>query len=508
MIYSIDKMLKEGAAFPPRSEIGRLNAYNVNAMLLDDEAWNALPAYKQRVTAILINFSIQANYLYYYSANQWGDLVEKLQTLTYGEMPEINIASENDNTKLITSEILTKTKFFDTANVGSQDFYALGDWITKIVPTQHGLSYINISPSIWFPIVAEDNVKEIKSHVLAWIADIDSKHKELRVQIHEKGYFINRAFAVKNYADSAPMVMPATQETCEYWTCEIGKELSEKVRSKELNAIFPLGRFPNGLNSNEFAIIHSANNPKTRTVYGTSDFENITAPAMEYNVRMTLKDVVLDKHSAPRIYGPPIEKKDDDDDANPIVGNYIEINSFEGGVTPAYLTWDANMQAVENSIDQIKEDISNLSGLGALLHSQTFGESQGYDALMIKLAPALMKSGNKKRILETHLKKLFSLISPSYGGKIEEEDISITWHDGIPTTESVRADIAQKHLATGWSVKRVLMQDYGLTEKEAEQEIEQKRIETPQMPIYGAFDEDTGNAPTDETNADKGGDNA
>jgi hypothetical protein len=493
-------MLKEGAAFPPRSEIDRLNAYKVNSMLLDDEAWNALPAYKHRVNSILMNFSIPANYLYYYSANQWGDLVEKLQSLTYGEPPEISIADMNENTKLITTEILTKTKFIDVADEGSQDFYALGDWVTKIVPTNSGMSYINISPSIWFPVVAEDNVKEVKAHVLAWIADVDDKTKELRVQIHEKGYFTNRAFAVKKYADNATMSLPDTNQVVEHWTCEIGKELKTETRSAELNKEFPLKKLNNGL-GNEFAIVHSANNPKTRTIYGTSDFEVITAPAMEYNVRMTLKDVVLDKHSAPKLYGPPIEKKDDGDDANPVIGNYVEV-SYDS-VTPNYLTWDANMHAVENTIDQTKEDISNFSGLGALLNSQTFGESQGYDALMIKLAPALMKSGRKKRILETHLKKVFSLISPSYGGKIEEEDITITWHDGIPTTESVRADIAQKHLTTGWSVKRVLMQDYGLTEEEAEMEIEQKRSETPQMPVFGVFDD-----PTDKENADKGGDNA
>lgn len=506
MIYSIDKMLKEGAAFPPRSEIERLNAYNVNDMLLNDEAWNALPAYKARVNSILMNTSIPVNYLYYYSANQWGDIVEKLQSLTYGELPEISVADETDNTKLIISEMLAKTKFFAIADEGSQDFYSLGDWVTKVVPTKEGMSFINISPSIWFPIVAEDNVKEIKAHVLAWVSDIDDKRKELRVQIHEKGFYTNRAFMVKNYADNAPMTISATNQTCEHWTCEIGKELTPEVRGQELNKAFPLGKFLNGLDINEFAVVHSANNPKTRTVYGTSDFETITSPAMEYNVRMTLKDAVLDKHSAPKLYGPPIAKKDDDDDNNPIIGNYIEI-SYDG-TAPNYLTWDASMQAVESTIDQTKEDVSNFSGLGALLHSETFGESQGYDALMIKLAPALMKSGRKKNILELHLKKLVSLLSPSYGGKIAETDISITWHDGIPNTESVRADIAQKHLATGWSMKRVLMQDYGLTEEEADAEIEQKRIETPQMPIFGGFDEHADNEPTDEENAYKGGDNA
>lgn len=107
---------------------------------------------------------------------------------------------------------------------------------------------------------------------------------------------------------------------------------------------------------------------------------------------------------------------------------------------------------------------------------------------MIKLAPALMRSGRKKSILEKHLKTLLSTISVRYGKEISQKDISIVWHDGIPTTESVRADIAQKHLSTGWSYKRVLMSDYGFDEKTADEIVEEKKSETPVVPSFG-FDE-------------------
>jgi hypothetical protein len=198
---------------------------------------------------------------------------------------------------------------------------------------------------------------------------------------------------------------------------------------------------------------------------------------MEYNVRQTLKNVVLDKHSAPKMYGPPIE-------GDKGFGNYLEIPP--GGTTPNYLVWDASMQSVGTTIDGLKDDIANLSGLGALLRSNTFGESQGYDALMIKLAPALMRSAEKRSVIEKHFKKLIALLSEKYGERVEPKDISIIWHDGIPTTESVRADIAQKHINTGWSYKRVLMVDYGFDEETADAIIEEKRIETPGIPSFGA----------------------
>ena len=127
---------------------------------------------------------------------------------------------------------------------------------------------------------------------------------------------------------------------------------------------------------------------------------------------------------------------------------------------------------------------------------------------MIKLAPALMRSAGKKVVLEKHLKKLLSLLSAKYGTEIATEDITVFWHDGIPTTESVRAEIAteditvfwhdgipttefvraeiaKKHLETGWSKKRVLMQDYGFDENTAETILEELRTETPAMPSFG-----------------------
>ena len=149
------------------------------------------------------------------------------------------------------------------------------------------------------------------------------------------------------------------------------------------------------------------------------------------------------------------------------------------------------MTAVDNTIAALKEDTANLSGMGSILDTKTFGESQGYDALMIKLAPALMRAAKKTSRIEPRLKKIISLVSQIGYGKIEERDLEIAWHSGIPTTESVRADIAAKHLATGWSRKRVLMLDYGLSEEEAEAEIAQKEAEAPPIPQsgYGAAED-------------------
>ena len=49
----------------------------------------------------------------------------------------------------------------------------------------------------------------------------------------------------------------------------------------------------------------------------------------------------------------------------------------------------------------------------------------------------------------------------------------------------MRADLAAKHLATGWSRKRVLMVDYGLSGEDAVTEIAQKEAEAPPIPQAG-----------------------
>ena len=483
MIYDLD-FLKRGAVFPPQSEVKRRDAYRVNAMLMEDEAWAALPGYKERVMYLLSNFALTDKNVYLFSANYWSDLVHKTQELTYGEPPEIKAQDREDDLK----EILEKTELVVKAKEGVQDFCALGDWVTKVMETADGWSFINVDPSTWFPVVSRENVKEIKAHVLMWVATVGKDKYELHVQIHEKGRYTNRAFALNNYNPDSYYVVKSTNQRINCPTYEIGEELRESKTE------FKLGTFNTGLK--DFAIVASANNASTRTIYGTSDFDNVTDAIMEYNVRQTLKNVVLDKHSAPKLYGPPLRGDNG-------LGNYLEVDM--GETTPNYLVWDAGMQAVENTITGFKDDIANLSGMGSLLNSKTFGESQGYDALMIKLAPALMRSAGKKVTLEKHLKKLISLLSVKYGAEIPMDDITVLWHDGIPTTESVRADIAAKHLATGWSKKRVLMQDYGFDEETAEEIIEEARLEAPAMPMFGINEEGSEDDKTDE---DQGGDDA
>lgn len=470
MLYNLD-FLRQGEQFPPESEIKRLDGYRVNGMLYNDEAWNALPDYKKRVMYILQNFAVSSESIYLFSANHWADLVNKVTELIYGELPEVSCTREELADSVL--EMLSATSFFDKAIEGVADFISLGDWVTKAVENKdnNAWEFINIDPSTWFPIVSIENVKDIKMHVLAWIAEV-GKHYELHVQIHEKGKFTNRAFAISSYNKDSYYIDSVTNQKIACATYEIGKELTESGTD------FKVGTFSTGLKG--FAVLHSSNNKTARSIYGSSDFDLITDAAMEYNVRQTLKDVVLDKHTAPILSGPPLHDER--------VGNYIEVQ--DGQQTPNYLVWDASMVAVENTINSLKEDMANLSGLGSLLSSKTFGESQGYDALMIKLSPALMRAAAKKRVIETHLKKLIAMLSTKNGKALEVKEITILWHDGIPSTESARADVAQKHLNTGWSKKLVLVKDYGFTEEEAEAIIEDARVEQPTIASFGFNEED------------------
>ncbi len=476
MIYSIEELISYGAQYPPKSEIKRRDGYRVNDMLLNDEPWNALPEYKQRVFSILSNFQTAQREAYFYDANYWADLVEKMQELIYGDAP--NYTGTNDLQTATLTETLEATNFAEKAIEGLSDFVSLGEWVTKVERTSDGCRFINVDPATWYPIVSRENVKEVKAHVLAWLVKVGKDKRELHVQIHERGKYTNRAFAVDKYEPEAYYKDEKDGRRIACPLATIGRELEKSVTD------FALGEFSNGFND-KFAIIATANNARTRTIYGVSDFDKITEGAMEYNVRMTLKNLVLDKHSAPIMYGAPL-----DGDGEGDLGNYIEVPT--NGTPPNYLVWDASMQSVENTILKTQEDIANLSGLGSLLSSKTFGESQGYDALMIKLAPALMKAARKRAVLGSHLKELLSMLSEGYGERVPARDITIGWKNGIPTTEGVRADIAQKHLATGWSMFDVLTKDYGWTEEAAKLAIERKKEETPAIPSYGMLGNEGG----------------
>ena len=190
MLYDLS-FLRKGGVFPPREEVKRLDAYKVNALLLEDEMWSALPEHKQRVLYILSHFALNSDKVYLYSANYWSDLVNKMQELAYGDPPEITAMDYEDAVK----DILTKTDCINKADEGCADFIALGDWVTKIVDN----TFINVNPSTWFPIVSRENVKDITAHVLAWVVPIGEKKWELHVQVHEKGKYTNKAFAITNF---------------------------------------------------------------------------------------------------------------------------------------------------------------------------------------------------------------------------------------------------------------------------------------------------------------------
>ena len=90
MLYDLS-FLKNGAEFPPRDEVERLDAYRVNSLLLEDEMWAALPEHRRRVLYILSSLSISSENVYLFSANYWADLVNKMQELAYSDPPEITV---------------------------------------------------------------------------------------------------------------------------------------------------------------------------------------------------------------------------------------------------------------------------------------------------------------------------------------------------------------------------------------------------------------------------------
>lgn len=487
MLYDLN-FLTEGNIFPPKSELSRLDAYRVNDMLLNDEPWEALPEYKQRILYTLSNFSLsQPPDCYFYTANYWSELSDKVRELTFGDPPEISATGEEKNNTI--KDIIKDSGLMSKCDEGVSDLVALGDWVVKVKEDEESgkNTFINVDPSMWFPIVSREDVKSIKYHVLAWIAyDYKSDLCELHAQIHEKGKFTNVAFSIKEFKAKQNYTEPKTGQRICYNEYKIGKEITG---TSEVLDGFKLGTFNTGLN--DFAIVFVSNITTSRSVYGRSDFDMITDSAIEYNTRMTLKNVVLDKHSAPIMYGPDLPEGD-----NREFGNYLCVP--ENGVTPNYLTWDAAMTANENTIGTIKKDISNLSSMGSILDNDTFGESQGYDALMIKLSPALMRASRKTAKIEPAIKKILSLISQNGYTRLEPDDITVVWHSGIPTTEGVRADIAAKHLNTGWSKKRVLMLDYGMTKEEAEAELRQLESESPAFPAFGMGNENEYNDGNDE----------
>ena len=468
MLFNLD-WLNTGEVFPPKSEVPRIKAYNDNKGLYEGNMLSVMPAYRNRIIQILNKFELLDPTAYIPEENYFQLTTKKYADISVGEPP--TLTSETYQQTL--SDIAERTDLFNKLHEIVADISIYGDSVARILTDEDGKNdFLLYAPTMWYPICDTERVKTFTAHVLCWVVEKKVNKQamaELHVQIHEKGRYTNRIFVIENSQNYSLLESQNIQYT--------GYELGQELQQSRIDS-FVAETVPTGLQ--DFAVIPFASSTTSDTPFGTSDYDAFSVVVAERTVRLVLENVVLDKHSAPKMAGVAIN----DTYGEGLSGDYIEVP--EGQTMPQYLTWDSQQTAVENMLNRLTKSIYDLSEMGALISDEAVGNSQGYDALEIKLTNVRTKARRLTSKIERNFKKLISLISQIGYTPITPKDFTVTWHDGIPQNAWREADIAQKE-AQFKSTKTILKEHFGYSEEEAEIEAEEKTAEQS-VGFGGVFD--------------------
>lgn len=470
MLTSLN-FLQVGQTWPPKSEAERLEMYAANRKLFENKhAEVYLQAFK-RIERVISNFQEVVSYPVIVNYQKLLSL--KVADLLLGEAPTITAGKEGSPEQLTVDLIVTNTDLTNTAYEAAIDVSRYGDGLFYIY-LEDGTGQIDVTqPPIWFPIVSDMNLKKILYHVLAWtyvVGEGDQKKTYLKVHIHEKGQYTEREYLID------------------------GRTINKQTKEDTV--------VNTGLS--DYAVIQVPNVVTSDRVHGMDDYSDIDSIISELLVRIGQISRVLDKHASPSVSGPStaLEKNPKSGEYQLKMGNFFARDTKEDPET-SYIVWDASMDANFKIIEQLINFLHAISEMGSSLLGDK-GESDGSapsgTSLRFRLISPLAKVKRIAMRFEPALIKAIKLCSQLKGEGVVDltkVPISVTWNDGLPNDPKEEADIIALRTANKatMSIKRALLTYDGLSEEDADNEIE-------------AIDEDDSKVnPMSGQNAPFGGDN-
>lgn len=443
--------LERGQPFPPDTELKRLRRYRENKLLFEDEHAKVYKEQFNRIECVIGNFDRVVSYATILNYQKLMTL--KMADLTFGQPPKISVA--DDNKQVVIDRIVYDTDLYNKLYVSAIDVSRYGDSIMQISKSDNGKAQLNITaPTLWFPVVNQDNIKEFEYHCFCWVYIVDSKREKygLRVQIHK----------------------PREPSVCEEHSYEldgeagrfkIGKEISNQSRlilETQLD-VCPIYRVSNTQTSDR--------------CFGIDDYSSIDSIISELIVRISQISKVLDKFASPSMTGPASSLT-----YNDTLGRW-ELKAAEYYVrendtdpAPEYLTWDANMEASFKQIELLINQLYSISEMGSALFgdlSNSTGNVTSGTALRRLMMSPLAKARRIANSYDNVIKQVISACASIYNTVIEPSEISITWNDGLPSDPIEEANIMDIRTGGKATISRytAIRRLDGLSDKDTDMEI-------------------------------------
>jgi hypothetical protein len=407
-------------------EASRLERYRINNLLFRNRYQDVWPTWHDRVTR---NWDREDLRIAFVVANFCQILSLLCADLLVGEQGEdFGASCKGEKANQGLQDIISANHFNITAyEVSGIDTSMRGDGVYKLVVRNGKVRIYGQPANTWFPLVEEDNLKEIKAHILAWKTTKNGQDY-LRKEIHERGRIYNQAFRLN------------------------GQMIEDQVKLSELG----LKRIVDGQEADypeqedtklpdDFLIVHNPNWGLTDQIYGVDDYENIDTLVGEFAIMLSRNSMVLAKHTDPSMYGDHTyltQKVSSDGNVEytlPSGGTFFPVSA--DSKPPGYITWDGQLEAAEKQIDRLLECLfycSETSSAAFGLDKDAVAESGV--ALKRRLFRTLAKINRKKLFADPAIKDVLEIAQKLdnewTSANYTPERPSIDWKDGLPDDDT------------------------------------------------------------------------
>ena len=315
-----------------------------------------------------------------------------------------------------------------------------------------------VPAKFWFPLTNLTDITDKIGDVIAYEVKRDQPRNQKQIfvvaEIHLPGKILNQVWRVANgkFAEQVPLE--------EFYPEDPPAEEVETGIDKSLVFVVP-------------------NMEIDDSPFGIDDYEEADTLFRELSVRLSQPSRILDKHSDPNMYGPPIMEMDDDGKGTVKAGGkYIEVQ--EGERPPGYLAWDGQLEANWKYIEQILKQLYIVTDTNEAAFSLMTGGSIPSGAAMKRLLMRPLARTNRKReffddILTEMLQTAAEFERANGRTNVPEEvKTEIEWQDGLPSDEKEDAEVEQ--IRTGGkptsSVKSAIRRLDGGSEESIQAELE------------------------------------
>lgn len=427
-LTSLD-FLNPGQEWPPPSERSRLKRYQINKWLWQGhhehvfrEAWRRL--FRDDIgmsLELIINFPKRLTTL-------WASLL-------LGEPPDIqaaepatqqNVQGQEAQDATPAQDALDRIRKANKLNGVSLevaiDVSRYGTGIFNCRYQERGIIEAT-PPTVWYPVVEEDNLKAITHHVLAWVAPMpgNAKQKILKAAIHEPGSITKRRYRLQSLGSGGD---------AKAGTYKI-LDLLEEEQVEDTNV-------------DHFLVVPVHNLRTSDEVHGLDDYEDLDSILSSLEIRFAQIDKILDKHSDPHMSGDENALEYDEDKGRWVFkvtgGRFFPVS--DGGTKPEYIVWDAELDANMKHIENLFETLYLVTETSPAAFGQLkAGLAESGSALKRLMMAPLSKVTRIREEFDPGLKEALQIVSElevrgDMQGAVRLDDISITWKDGLPADET------------------------------------------------------------------------